>query len=139
MSCQQNKIKIKSKRYHTLSFNVKQEYRTHRCQIHTHIYNNGQYPKLAGKGKELLTLRNHMGSTPVYDRVRVALIFNFLCVLFCCVCLVSSDTPMLSVSLDFPFLFAPTVLSSVYLVQELRSNVPGIKQFYALTHPLLVK
>ena len=61
--------------------------------------------------EELLTLREHLGSSPVFRGVLVTYFFNFLCCVFVNLCLVYS---MLLVFLDCPFLIAPSVLSNVY-------------------------
>ena len=61
--------------------------------------------------KELFALREHMGSAPVFGRVRVTHRFNFLCFAFCLVCFrpVSCVSNITSVSwlsiLDCPFGF----------------------------------
>ena len=71
--------------------------------------------RVSYKKQELLTLRQHLMLLPVFGGDRVARSFQFsvYCALFafflCLVC------PMLSVSLDCPFLIAPLVFSNVYL------------------------
>jgi len=65
------------------------------------------------KRQELLTLREHMGSPPVFRVVRVAHLFCFLCcvvLFFVFVCLRS-----VPVSLDCLFLIIPSVFSNIYL------------------------
>jgi len=59
-------------------------------------------------------IREHLDSPPDVGGVRVAHLYSFLCfVLFVFIlCLVY---PMLPVSLDCPFLIAPSVFSNVYL------------------------
>ena len=71
--------------------------------------------QVSNKNQELFTLRQHLMLLPVFGGDRVARSFQFsvYCALFafflCLVC------PMLSVSLDCPFLIAPLVFSNVYL------------------------
>ena len=62
------------------------------------------------KKQELLTLHEHLGSPPVFGRVCVfSVVFVvLLVVVLCIVC------PLLSVSLDCPFLIALSVFSNVY-------------------------
>ena len=72
----------------------------------------------------LLTLREHLGSSPVFSGICVANLFSFLCCVvflffFLCdvfvfvLCLVC---PMLPVSLDYPFLVSHLCFSNVYLL-----------------------
>jgi hypothetical protein len=63
--------------------------------------------RVSYKMQELLTLREHLGSPPVCWSVRIAHSFLFSVLCFGC--------PMLPVSLDCPFLIAPSVFSNVYL------------------------
>jgi hypothetical protein len=101
---------------------------------------------VAYKKQELVILREHLGSPPVFSGVCVAHLFSFLCcvfsgsvllifLVFCVVFLVGSVLliclafcvvlfvllvfvlclvyPMLPVSLDCPYLIAPSVFSNV--------------------------
>jgi hypothetical protein len=62
------------------------------------------------------TIREHQGSPPVLDGVRIIHRFNFLGSGFCVLVFVLFLLcPMLTVSLASPFLIALLVLSSVYL------------------------
>jgi hypothetical protein len=78
---------------------------------------------LSDKKQELLTLREHLSSLPVFGGVRVAHLFIFLCCVFVLfvfvLCLVYS---MLPLSLDCPLLISPTVFSNVYLHQDCLSS-----------------
>jgi len=66
--------------------------------------------------QELLSLREHLGSSQVFGWVRVVHLFSFLRCVFCLfafvLCLVYL---MLPVYLDYPFLIAASVFSIVYL------------------------
>ena len=42
---------------------------------------------MSDKKQELLTLREHMDSLPVFDGIRVAHLFSFLCCVYFFVCL----------------------------------------------------
>ena len=67
------------------------------------------------KKQELLTLRGLLGSHEAFAEVNVAHIFSFLiCVVFVFVLLVFVLCLVLLVSLDCPFLIAPSVFSNVY-------------------------
>jgi hypothetical protein len=86
----------------------------------------------------MFTLHGHMGSPPVFDGVRVAHLFSFLCcVVWYCVlvlfCLFSSCVivfPMLTVSLDCPFLIVPSDFFNVYLFQKRRFHEIRNLHFY---------
>ena len=75
------------------------------------------------RSQALLILRVHLGSPMVFGGVSVAhLEFSSVCCVFvlfvfvlCLVC------PMLPVSVDCPFLIAPSVFSNVYLFVCLRA------------------
>ena len=66
--------------------------------------------------KELLTFREYLSSHPDFGEVSAAYSFSFLCCVFCffvfVLCLVY---PMLSVSLDCPFLITLSVFSNVVM------------------------
>ena len=53
----------------------------------------------------------HLGSPPVSGGIHVAHLFSLMCCVFCCTLLV-----VCPVSLDCPFLIAPSVFSNVYLL-----------------------
>jgi hypothetical protein len=65
--------------------------------------------------QELLTLRKHLGSSPILFFLSVLLIFLVFYVLFCLSPL-GLVCPMLPVVLDCSSLIAPSVLSNVYLI-----------------------
>ena len=66
--------------------------------------------------QEQLTLREYLGSSPVFDRVRGAHLFCFLC----CVCLLVFVLyivwPMLPGSLDCTLFIAPSSVSGLYII-----------------------
>ena len=74
----------------------------------------------------MFTLHRHMGSPPVFGGVRVAHLSSFLCcvVWYCVLVLFSLFSscvivfPMLTVSLDCPFLIVPSDFFNVYLFQK---------------------
>jgi ABC-type Fe3+ transport system permease subunit len=73
--------------------------------------------RVSYKKQKVLAIHQHMGSTPVSDGVRVAP-FSFLCcVAFCVLFIVVMYLvySMLPVPLDWPFLFAPSGFSNVYV------------------------
>ena len=79
--------------------------------------------RVSYKRQELLILREHHSSHPVFDGINVAHLFNFLCcVLFCVafVLVLCIVCPMLPVSLDWPFLIALSVFSNVYFIYALQ-------------------
>ena len=61
----------------------------------------------------LVTIWEHRGLPPVFGGVCVAHLLCFLCCVICFVCL-RPAYPMLSVSLDCPFLIDRSVFSNVY-------------------------
>ena len=66
--------------------------------------------------QELLTFREHMDSPPDFWWVRIPNRFTYLSCIFCLVCFVLClANPILPVSLDCPFLVAPSVFPNVYL------------------------
>ena len=68
--------------------------------------------KLRVINHELLAFHNHLSPQPVFDWVRVAHLFSFLCCVFLfCLSLFCVLCPMLPVSLDCPFLITPSVFS----------------------------
>jgi len=69
------------------------------------------------KRQELLTLRVHLSSSPVFGGVRVVHLSIFLCCGFCFVFLrpVSCIPNVASCFLDCLFLMAPSVCSKVYI------------------------
>jgi hypothetical protein len=69
----------------------------------------------------MLTLREHLGTRPVFSGVHVAHFFSFLCCVFCFVCLrLVSCVPSVASSLDCQLLIVPLVFSNVYLLVQLR-------------------
>ena len=62
------------------------------------------------KRQTLLTLREHIGSLPVFGGVHVAHICSFLCFVLCFVVFLSPVSCVSIVTLDCPFL----ILSNVY-------------------------
>jgi hypothetical protein len=64
------------------------------------------------KRQELLTLREHMGSLPVFRGVRVAIFFLVFCVLF--VLVLFLVWPIINVVSFSGFLIAPLVFSNLY-------------------------
>ena len=66
------------------------------------------------KKQELLTLREHLGSPPVFFvGVHVGYLFSFMCCVLC-VFVLFLMCPTLPVSLDCPFLIAPSFYPSGY-------------------------
>ena len=64
-----------------------------------------------------------LGSHPVFDGVRVAYRFSFLCCVFVLFVFVLSFVyPLLTYSLNCPFLIAPSVFSNVYVLHILLDN-----------------
>jgi hypothetical protein len=70
--------------------------------------------RVSYKKQELLTLREHLGSPPVFFvGVHVGYLFSFMCCVLC-VFVLFLMCPTLPVSLDCPFLIAPSFYPSGY-------------------------
>jgi len=84
--------------------------------------------------QKLFTLREHLDSLQVFGWARVAHIFSFLCYAFLLLFLfvLYLVYPMLPVSLDCPFLIAPSGFSNVYLLMSIYSYTYPYEHEYVI-------